>query len=81
MSEFRLTTQHTADNKDPAPIPAVMPIRRAPSKKMTLRPMDDDEDINITLDERHIEANRALEAGDLATYSKIQRSIKRFPKG
>ena len=33
------------------------------------------------MDERHIEANRALEAGDLATYSKIQRSIKRFPKG
>ena len=33
------------------------------------------------MDERHIEANRALEAGDLATYSKIQRAIKRFPKG
>ena len=43
-------------------------------KKLTLRPKDS-EDIDIALDERHIEANRALEAGDLATYSKIQRSI------
>lgn len=57
-----------------------MPSRRAPAKKLTLRPKDSEE-IDIALDERHIEANRALEAGDLATYSKIQRSIKRFPKG
>ena len=75
LSEFRLTQQ---TERAPAPMPAVMPSRRAGTKKASLKAKDDD---GINLDERHIEANRALEAGDLATYSKIQRSIKRFPKG
>ena len=36
---------------------------------------------NINLDERYIEANKALEAGDLVTYTQIQKNITRFPIG
>ena len=69
LSDFRLT--QTAGESS-------VPKGRDEPKKPKTRG-GDQEDIN--LDERYIQANKALEGGDLATYSKIQREIKRYPKG
>ncbi len=40
-----------------------------------------DEYCDINLDERYIEASKALNNGDLTKYGELSRSIKRFPRG
>ena len=40
-----------------------------------------DDHCDINLDERYIEASKALNNGDLTKYGELSRSIKRFPRG